>query len=475
MGCAGTDTITASVGGGLGTSSASLIVTAPTSGSIQFVSASPSLINLKGTGGTESSLVVFKVLDQGGNPISGKTVTFNIDANATAGGVTLTPTPSTAISDSSGLVQTIVNAGVVSTPVRVSAATTGAAGVTLNSTSNLLTITTGIPDQDSFSLSATKYNFSGWNIDGDTTVITARLSDHFNNPVPDGTPVNFTTEGGSIIATCSTVAGACSSTLTSQNPRPINGRATVLAYAVGEESFTDLNGNGWADLAPASEMKDANGVPTDLAEAFVDYNENGTRDAASEPFIDFNNDAVFSAADAKYSGVLCDNINALRSSAGTCATNKTVHVRGSTVIAFSSSDATVSINGGATIGLNPCVAGGLGLSIDVTVTVVDINGNAMPAGTTVEITTDNGIIVSGGSYIVPSTNGCRTSGSCPALASSATFGNITVNMKSDASYAAGTGVCSNTSANGTLTVTVTSPSVGTIPGVKTIATKAVTD
>ncbi len=472
MGCAGTDTVTATVGGGLATSSASLIVTPPTAGSIQFVSASPALINLKGTGGTESSQVVFKVLDQGGNPISGKTVTFAVNVNATAGGITLTPTPSTAISDSSGLVQTIVNSGTVSTPVRVSASTPGTAGVTLNSTSNALTITTGIPDQDSFSLSRTLSNIEGLDYDGTTTVFTARLADHFNNPAPDGTPVNFTSEGGSIVATCSTIAGACDAIFTSQNLRPSNGRITVLAYAVGEESFVDLNGNGWADLAPTNEMIDANAATTDLAEAYVDYNENGSRDAATEPFIDFNNDSIYTAADGKYSGVLCDNVNAGRSSAGTCAATKTSHVRNSAVVVLSGSFATITINGGATVALNACVpTTGLAPSSAITVTVVDKNNNAMPVGTTVEITTDNGTIVSGGSYIVQNTTGCRTGGSCPATAASATFGDIPgFTMKSDATYAAATSTCTNASANGSLTVKVTTPK-----GNITIAKATVTD
>ena len=118
-------------------------------------------------------------------------------------------------------------------------------------------------------------------------MLTARLADHFRNPVPDGTVVNFTTEGGSIVASCQTTPGACSSTMTSQAPRlATDNRVTVLAYAVGEESFIDLNGNGVADLVP-NEMLDINGKSTDMPEAFRDDNENGVRDA-TETFIDFN-------------------------------------------------------------------------------------------------------------------------------------------------------------------------------------------
>ena len=145
-----------------------------------------------------------------------------------------------------------------------------------------------------------------------TSTLTARLADHFHNPVPDGTAVSFTSEGGSVVASCNTVGGVCTSVLTSQALRPSNGRVTVLARATGEEAFTDLNGNGTADNA--AEMIDANGASTDMPEAFVDYNENGIRDA-NEPYFDFNGNGAYDAADGLYNGVLCTSGAAICSSA----------------------------------------------------------------------------------------------------------------------------------------------------------------
>lgn len=463
-GCAGTDTVSASVSG-ITSSSAALTVTAPTTGSIQFISATPSSISLRGMGGAgrqESSQVIFKVVDTGGNPIGGKTVSFSL--STAVGGIALTTT--TAISDpTTGQVVVGVSSGAVSTPARVLASTctnstSPCTGTTLSTQSDLLTITTGIPDQQNFSLSATSYNIEGWNHDGTTTVITARLADHFNNPVPDGTAVNFTAEGGSIVSSCTTTAGACSATLTSQALRPNDGRVTVLAYAVGEEGFTDLNGNGLADTI--GEMIDANGVSTDMGEAYVDYNESGARNGTTEPFIDFNGNVVDNAPDAQYNGVLCT------AGAAICSAQKSIHVRGQLPIVFSGSDAVITINGGATIALAPCVGGVVGAPSTFTVTVVDLHGNAMPAGTTVAFSSDNGTVTSSASYTVPSTSGCRTAASCPALAALATFGDIPVTMKSDAILA--TGVCANTNANGTFTVKVTTPK-----GVITNATKSITD
>jgi hypothetical protein len=551
-GCASTDTITASISGGLATNTATLDVTPPTTGSIQYVSSLPTNISLKGTGGTEVSQVTFKVLDTGGNPLSGKLVTFGL--STTVGGIILTPNTGvapfaigTATSGSDGTVVTNVNAGTVSTPVRVTASTVGAGGVSLTTQSSQLTITTGIPDQYGFSLAATKWNIEGLHLDGTTSVLTVHMADHFKNPVPDGTAVVFTAESGTIIGSCNAIAGSCSSTYTSSGTRPTNGRATVLAYAVGEETFTDLNGSGWADLTP-NEMVDSQGNPTDMPEAFVDYNENGVFDPATETFIDYNLDGIYNPADGKIAAVLCDDVTAGRSSAGSCSSKHTIHVRdvgvmvlsssfanitingeafatadttsasatltnvnvlvgtlavgqaltgagipaGTTIIAIAlpnvtmSANATASVSGDAVkatgfpvspIVLTPC-DDGVGPPAHVAqgnvpssfiVTVVDENGNAMPAGTTIAFSSDNGLITSPISDIVGSTIACRLSTNpitglpdypgCPASAGIDTFGDYLVTMKSDAVFtpvaAPNPAKCANSSPSGTFTVTVT--------------------
>lgn len=447
-GCAGTDAVTATVAG-ITSASTSLVVTPPTVGSIQFVSATPETIFLKGTGGVETSQVRFKVVDTGGNPISGKAVTFAL--STAAGGITLTPAPATATSDADGLVVTNVNAGTVSTPVRVTASTPGAtAGSTLTTQSSALTITTGIPAQDSFSLSATKLNPEFRDVDGNTTVLTARLADHFRNPVPDGTAVNFTTEGGSIIGTCQTSGGACSATMTSQLPRPIDGRATVLAYAVGEEGFIDGNGNGVADLVP-NEMFDINGFSTDMPEAFRDDNENGVFDAATETFIDFNQNNAYNNPDGQYNGVLCDNVTAppTGSSAGTCSATKSIHVRGSLVIVFSGSTAVISkISPAGAIDLRGCAGGG---TTQVDLRIVDVVGNPMPVGTTVVATTSDGSMTGLSSFTQPNTNVTPAAGAITH----------TVNIKDDAvTTTSGTPpvtTCTDPTLSGVLSITVTTP------------------
>lgn len=479
-GCAGTDTVTATVSG-IASLQATLAVTAPAIGSLQFVSASPTSISLKGIGGIETSQVTFKVVDVGGNPLSGTPVSFGL--STTIGGIILTPaaiapaTSPTAISDNNGLVVITVNAGVVSTPVRVTA-TTG----TLTTQSSELTITTGIPDQDSFSLSASTHNIEGWDYDGITSVLTARLADHFNNPVPDGTAVNFTTEGGSIVGSCTTISGACTSTFTSQNPRPSNGRVTVLAYAVGEESFTDKNGNGLADVG---EMTDSTGlISTDMPEAFVDFNESGVRDA-NEPYLDFNVNGAYDGPDGLFNGVLC-------SGSPICSTTKTIHVRRSQVITLVSSHANIALfsdaaqtTSAASIYLASCnsssVTGGLPDNNVQPITtyylrVLDVNGNSMPAGTTIAVTKTNGLLLDPISSItVGDSSACNKNANASCPTNDPLLGIYPITMQSDATWAAPvppsvTGTCANASNTGILTVIVTSPL-----GVKNTAIISVND
>lgn len=475
-GCAGSDIVTASV---LGLSASStLTVTAPSAGSIQFVSALPTSIALKGTGGAgrqEFSTVTFKVVDTGGNPIGGKTVNFGLSTSV--GGVVFGSTgttTATAISDATtGNVVAIVNAGTQSTPVRVSATI---AGTSLSTQSDQLVISTGIPAQSGFSVSASVHNMEGWNYDGTTSTITARLADHFSNPVPDGTAVSFRAEGGAIGPSCNTVGGACSVTMTSQNLRPTNGRVTVLAYAIGEEAFTDSGaGNG---LAEVGEAKDSNGVSSDLGEAYVDFDEDGVKDA-SEPSVDYNGNGTYTGPDGKYNGVLCNK--AADPNSLFCSSNQSLHVgnfgtNSPTVIVFSSSQAVISISGGGgAIALPTCTpgaGGSVGNSRNVTVTVLDVNGNAMPAGTTVAFSSTNGTITSASSYIVPDTAGCRSGYfGCPASAASASFGEFGLTMRSDATFDSTALTCTNSNSNsGILTVTATSPK-----GLVTTATIDVTD
>jgi hypothetical protein len=372
----GLDTITASISGS--SLNLPLMVNPLNAGAITFVSATPTTIGLKGMGGLgiqESSKVTFKVVDTSGAPKANQPVTFALNTNV--GGIALSASSGSTGAD--GTVSTIVQSGVIATPVRVTASTT-VGSTTLSTQSDQLVISTGVPAQDGFSISRVNENPEAWNIDGVTTAVTARLSDHFHNPVPDGTAVYFTTSGGSIEPSCLTTKGSCSVTWTSQDPRPPRdvargilhaGRAVVLAYTIGEEAFLDLNGNGLADP----------GEFQDTGEAFRDDNENGVRDAG-ETFVDFNGDGVYNAGDGKYNGVL--------QGPAYVGAPKSKHVFQNSVIVMASSSAIITPS--------PASITAPG---SFTVTVTDINGNTMPAGTTISVSAPFGVLTGQTSFTVP--------------------------------------------------------------------------
>ncbi|MGD9172076.1 MAG: hypothetical protein PVI97_18820, partial [Candidatus Thiodiazotropha sp.] len=120
-GCSGTDTIRATVTINSETTTATGTVTVQPAeiGSLEFVSAEPSLIGLRGVGLTEVSRVSFRVLDQNGNPVSQQTVNFSLSTDV--GGANIPEGAETAVSDSNGLVGTDVKSGTIPTAVRVTA------------------------------------------------------------------------------------------------------------------------------------------------------------------------------------------------------------------------------------------------------------------------------------------------------------------------------------------------------------------
>lgn len=379
VGCSTADpiTATATVDGITLTATGTITVAPATVGSINFISATPSNIGLQGTGGagrSETSIVVFRVVDSSGGPVANTSVDFTLDS--TVGGINITPMQAT--SDFSGNVQTVVQSGTVATTVRVAAVVTA---LGIGTQSDELTVTTGIPDKDSVSLSIETLNPEAWNTDGVVNIVTIRLSDRFNNPVPDGTAVTFTTEGAQIGSQCTTVDGACSVNWTSQNPRPADGRVTLLATSIGEESFVDGDANGRFSVGDTF---------TDIGEPFRDDDEDGLYNAGVvvEPFLDFDSDGVRDAPDGFFSGLLCDAATGLCSPADTLAVSDVGFLR------MSACQVDVVAGGFPAAITAPASFGGV---------FQDLQGNPLPAGTTIAFSTANGTVVGGASFTVPNT------------------------------------------------------------------------
>jgi hypothetical protein len=167
-------------------------------------------------------------------------------------------------------------------------------------------------------------------------------------------------------------------TWTSSNPRPANGRVSVLATAIGEESFVDVNGNGVFDDPDSF---------TDLAEAYRDENELGTHDPG-EFFLDFDGDATYGTGDALFNGLLCQDTT------GRCSASQTTGIGSEGIIIMSGSAAFISDNVGGTLTVPPLATN------TVTFTIGDLHAQPMPGGTSIDFTTGNGTIIGPSSYTV---------------------------------------------------------------------------
>ncbi|WP_022939845.1 Ig-like domain-containing protein [Psychromonas hadalis] len=397
--------------------------------SFVYIGATPSWIAVKGTGGAgrqESSLVGFKLIDRNGEAVENVDVDFSLVAPA---GTSIDP--STGTTNADGIVSTTVLSGTVSGPVRVNVTTDS--GIT--TVSDSLSVSTGLPDQDSISLSFSTNAPEALKIDGVTSAITIRLADKYNNAVPDGTMIYFTTEGGAIRdeatgthGSCLTVASKCSLVWESQNPRPkgnelhqfkngcaawaygervdfgpcINaggmgrpygGRATITAYTLGEEIFVDNDADGWFTAGDDFFAKN------NLSEVFYDHNEDGFYKEESsainigdeeEGYADLSpQDGVYSDGSEsdynKYNGLLC----ALESEKAGLCSRKPVYVRASGVMTMAASVPYIRVQNGG-IDTGSIDLRGTNAQQDLTVYLAGIYNNAPPSGTTVVVSTDNG-------------------------------------------------------------------------------------
>jgi hypothetical protein len=379
-------------------------------GSIQFISAEPENIILLGTGGQDSqstSTLTFQVNGALGNPLAQQEVNFELNTNT--GGLTLSPL--SGFTNSQGQVSTIVTAGTVPTAVRVTASTTGTDNNSITTQSDLLSVNTGLPNQNSFSLAPDDLNIEAFNILDQEVVFTARLADSFNNPVPDGTTVNFTSEGGVIEPSCTTTAGVCTVTWISTNLVPDNHRITVLATAIGHETLFDSNGNNSFDDddgGPIDDDSDSGAILSqftqtgfvDQDEAWRDDNENGIRDPL-EIFIDNNNNQEYDLADGLFNGPQCTS--ATLCGEGVAGTSI---VRRIGVFVASSSAAIIELvdEDGDVIEQLTGLTLARGQTLNLTLRFSDTALQPIASGSTIAIATTNGVLGGQTTGIMPVTN-----------------------------------------------------------------------
>lgn len=414
------DIITATTLAGNQTLTATLALTLErqTLANIGFVSAEPTSIRIKGAGGTgttESSLITFNVTSANGQPTAQQEVNFSLDT--VVGGLSFANGLSTAesLTNSVGIATVRVLSGTVPTPVRVVASATDAdTGKVISTQSEQLTVNTGLPQQLGFSLSTSIFNPEADQLNGEKATITAYASDSFGNPAPDDTVIQFTTEGGQIESNCATVNGTCSVVWTSTDARVQDHRITVLAYALGHETFFDTNGNNVFDdgaavnacLSGTTEIAcSGNGMDretykpngfSDLPDAFRDDNENTAFDEG-EKFFNTQASTTYGPRDTLFNGPQCEG-----NLCGTGQANKT-YIRKALVMTMSGSSADFTIWQGnnlirddfglETAPIVPLTDIPAGQSSSFTVQFYDDAYQMMPASTQVAVTASAGELI----------------------------------------------------------------------------------
>lgn len=237
--CAGKQTVSATVSNASVTKSIDLNIAAIVANSLVYTSAGPVNLVTKNSGSATSGQIEFTVFSNG-VPATNQDVSINLvkgpdDISFVTEGNRDTMTVK---SDAAGKVTVNLYPGTIPGPVEIKA--TLVANTAVFVLSKNVAVATGRVYQKGLSLSMSK-NALITNIDGDVATITARMADRLGNIVPDGTVISFVAEGGVVEPNCASVAGACSVKFTTQNPRPVDGRVTVLAYVEGDKAYKDVN------------------------------------------------------------------------------------------------------------------------------------------------------------------------------------------------------------------------------------------
>ena len=263
--CSGNVHISASTGNTV--QSTNIVVQTPEANSIVFTSDSFRL-GAKYSGSSATGIIEFTVYSDN-IPLANQAVklTLNRAPFDLTFGVLGNRYEIPVTTDEKGQVSIQIYPGVTPGPVEIKA--TLIRDRSINALSKGIFIDSSRVTQNGLSLSMGS-NILDWSLDGKTTSVTARMVDRNGNKVPDGTVVSFTAEGGKILpSSCGTINGACSVEFSTQNPRPGDGRVTILAIAEGEKTYIDKDqNNAWNE-----------GVDTlvhNIGDTFRDDNENGT-------------------------------------------------------------------------------------------------------------------------------------------------------------------------------------------------------
>jgi len=255
--------------------------------SIVTESIEPNMIGVAGSGINDTALITFAVGDTSGNAApDGTVVNFSIQTGV-SGGETLSSASGTT---AGGKVTVSLQAGTVAGTVSVLATFVNEDGNTIANVAPV-TIVRNRPDANRITLGAETLNIAGGVINGLQTTIRAYLGDRAGNVVPDGTPVSFYSECGTIGDSAGFVStssfGVSEAVLQSSSPTTPDldgldtdgdgegegnvGLCRVMAATPGKGAFQDNNGNGVFDSS-------VDVCTTTLDEPYIDANDNGQYD-----------------------------------------------------------------------------------------------------------------------------------------------------------------------------------------------------
>ncbi len=244
--------------------------------SIVYTTTEPVQLGANGSGSSSSGQVEFTVFANG-RPAANQQVEISRSfAPSDFSFVTLNNrAPRIVTSDSQGRVVVNVYPGALPGPVEIKA--TLVSNTDISALSKNVSVATGRATQNGFSISLSK-NVLSRGADGDTATLTARLVDRVGNPIPDGTVVSFVSEGGRVIPNCSISDGQCSVEFSTQNPRPVDDRVSIIAFVEGDKSYRDINGDN-------SYTAGVDSLIRNIGEFFRDDNENNQYDSVLGEFV----------------------------------------------------------------------------------------------------------------------------------------------------------------------------------------------
>jgi hypothetical protein len=397
----GTATVEVSVGAI--NNSIDILINSTQPAALEFVSADPQRISLKGSGGNENSDIQFRVVDGDGVGVGGTSVRVNIEKGPNGGEYIDDDEDEDVIyvgSDTDGLVTVTLRSGTIPGAVTLKGSIE-VDGVTFTTNASVVSIGGGVPTSSRFSVSADPLNIPGLDRNGEPTTITAWMSDRYGNyNILEGTTVSFWSETAvSINASEATVDedGIASVSARTQHParaystggmdvepwqweedlaaylwstyglasptgtHPRDGQVSVLAITQGEEYFRDENADGYYT---AGEMYDDT-----HDDPFIDINDNDTRDDGTgvDPFEEYSDSNETLGWQSK---------NGQWDSQKDIFTSAKLLVTGEPIIAVDPSLPGFDISNGG--------------SLDGTFIVCDRNLNYMSGGTTISVSIEGG-------------------------------------------------------------------------------------